>query len=161
MIPPGSLQRASQPRRGTKVDSFEDPPTKTPEDVLALLRGEIELKYGSKAVAGVPMGMKRDLRSMVRGAIINTYQDPKVIMSLIRILVWDWEVVRAECWPHRPRQAVPCLRSLVQYHERLAPQISTGFTYSGAMRGKNDTYASRYLDQKPTAAVYEDPWDLG
>jgi hypothetical protein len=122
------------------------PPPTDPEDVLALLRGEVEEKYGAKAIRGMPMELTRKDRGMVRNVILAKFP-PDVVISMVRVLVWDWEVARSECFPFRPQVPYPTVEALVQYQESLASSVETGLNYSGTRRGAWNTYANRYLKE--------------
>ncbi len=74
---------------------------------------------------------------------------------MVRLLVWDWEVIRNACFPFRPNDEIPGVDALVQYHSKLAPAISSGFRYEGAYRGASRTYARRYLNTSES-----DPYEL-
>jgi hypothetical protein len=138
------LRTASQPPEGTKTVEATPPPTWKPEDVLALLRGEIEEKYGAKACRGIPRALTSKQRGMLKNAVLAKF-DPDVVISMVRVLVWDWEVARTSCFPYRAQIRVPTIEALVQYQETLSAAVSTGLKYDGGIRGSWDTYAARYL----------------
>jgi len=138
------LQTASQPPEGTRtVQAGPSAPMK-PQAVLALLRGEIEEKYGSKPCKDIPYRLTGKLSTQIENIILSIY-NPTVVIGMIRVLVWDWEVARTTCFPYRPQISIPTVEALVQYQETLAAAVSTGLTYTGARRGEWKTYRNRYL----------------
>jgi hypothetical protein len=147
---PAELPEEDSPRdAGSASESFEEAdvtPTsaKSPEDVLRLLRAEIKEKYGSDAARRTPVSLSGRLKAMVRSVLIDRYE-PQVVTSMIRVLVWDWEIARVSCFPFRPQVKTPTIESLVQYQETLASVIDSGFSYTGGMRGAWDTYARKFL----------------
>jgi len=156
--PPGrGLRNAGKPPHGTKVIQAGDPPTWKPKDVLSLLRGEIEAKYGADAVKVMPMSLTGADSGKVKNALLNKYA-PDVVMAMIRVLVWDWEVARTACFPFRPQVKYPTVEALVQYQETLAAATQTGLNYDGAVRGNRKTFASRYLANAKPSAAANDPF---
>lgn len=153
----GEGRRSSpQPPGATKSVEVSPPPPETPEDVLRLLRGEIEKKYGSKACLVMPHELTSKDRGMLRKVILKKFTS-NVVIAMIRVLVWDWEVARSTCFPYRVQMPIPSIESLVQYQEVLSACVTTGLKYDGARRGEWITYASRYLkDASPLAEA--DPW---
>ena len=150
------LMAASKPPQGTKVVQPEGPPPETPQDVLALLRGEIEAKYGKKFIRGIPRNLSGKEKTQISRGILAKF-DPDVVISMVRVLVWDWEVARSSCFPYRPQVEIPTIEALVQYQETLASAVQTGLKYDGGIRGTWVTYASRYLKDAPGASS-EDPF---
>jgi hypothetical protein len=147
-LPGHGLRTASQPPDGTKTVEVGPPALKQPQDVLALLRGEIEEKYGSKSCVSIPLQLTGKERSQVRSVILGRYA-PSVVIGMIRVLVWDWEVARTTCFPFRHQSPIPTVEALVQYQETLASAVTTGLKYDGSRRGEWNTYSARYLKNDP------------
>ncbi len=153
----GEGRRSSpQPPGAIKSVEVSPPPPETPEDVLGLLRGEIEKKYGSKACLVMPLELTSKDRGMLRKVILKKFTS-NVVIAMIRVLVWDWEVARSTCFPYRAQLPIPTIEALVQYQEVLSACVTTGLKYEGSRRGEWTTYASRYLkDASPLGE--DDPW---
>lgn len=152
-----AMRDAGKPTTGMKVVEVPSPPVFGSEDVLALLRGEIEAKYGPKAIKHMPHTLTGVDSGKVRNAVLNKYA-PDTVISMVRILVWDWEVARSSIWPHKVQVKIPTVEALVQYQETLASAVETGLNYDGADRGKWVTYASKYLVDANPSVVPEDPF---
>ena len=116
---------------------------KTPQDVLELLRVEVERKFGAKAAFGVPTRLTGKDAKTVRDVVLNTFPTEGVI-ALVRLLVWDWEVARETCYPPRS-YPIPTIESLVRYIDDLSSRLSTGFVYQGSLRGSVNTYSDIFL----------------
>ena len=144
------LRTASGGSEASKTIEASPPPPEQPEDVLALLRSEVEAKYGPKACSGMPLTLRKQDRGKVRNVILNTFST-KVVISMVRVLVWDWEVARSELFPPKTQVKIPTIEALVQYQEALAANVASGFEYKGTRRGARKTYAARYLVD-PTAS---------
>lgn len=136
---------------------IESPFIETPEGVYARLRGEICDKWGERSLRTLPNQIPTvKLTNQVKSAILKTYE-PDVIRDMIRVLVWDWEVARSECFPPRVGQQYPCLRSLVQYHASLVARIESGFDYPTSQRGAVNKYHSLFV-RKQARVVDDDPF---
>jgi hypothetical protein len=148
-LPGEGLRTASGDPHCTNEVEVSPPPPHEPEDVLRLLRGEIEEKYGSRACRGIPHDLTKKQRGQLRNAILKKFT-PDVVISMIRVLVWDWEVARTTCFPFRHQAPIPTIEAFVQYQEILSSAVTTGLKYDGARRGEWNTYSSRYLqDENP------------
>lgn len=147
-LPGKGLRDAGKPPVGQKVVGATSPlPTKA-KHVLAHLRGEIEAKYGPKGVKGLPFRVTGAQKGQIENTLLNVYE-ADVVVSIIRVLVWDWEIARRTFFPYHSED-FPTIEALVQYREKLAPAVTTGLRYEGGMRGTWNTYRSRYLkDEGP------------
>ena len=152
-----AMRDAGKPTTGIKVVEASPPAPESPEAVLALLRGEVEAKFGAGACRGMPLNLNGKDRGMVTNAVLGKYA-PDVVIAMIRVLVWDWEIARSSIFPYRPQVKIPTIESLVQYQETLASAVDTGLKYSGASRGVWKTYASRYLVDANPSVVESDPF---
>jgi len=121
------------------------PPVETPEDVLELLRGVVEDKYGEDASRGLPMELTKVQKGKIRNTLLRKYT-PDVILSMVRLLVWDWEQARSDCFPDRNSIHIPEIDALVQWAKPLAANISSGFCYTGARRGAPNSYHRLFID---------------
>lgn len=145
VVTEGEARRASSGRSGsTKSVEVSPPPPERPEDVLRLLRDEIEEKYGAKGIKGLPIDLGRKERGQTRNVLLNKFA-PDVVISMIRVLVWDWEVARSTCFPYKHGTPFPTFEALIQYQELLSSAVTTGLQYDGANRGARNTYRHRYL----------------
>ena len=98
-----------------------------------------------------------ELTGKQRGQIKNTILrkfPPDVVLNLVRLLVWDWEIAKRECFPFRHSVPIPPIDALIQYRETLASAVSTGLSYTGDFRGAENTYRHRYIEGKEK--VFED-----
>lgn len=140
--------------KGRIESEVTPPPVETARGLLSLLRGEVESKWGQKATRLLPtdpLELPRDLQEKLKSAILNKYSSD-VILDLVRLLVWDWEVARGVCFPFRPTTPYPDPLALVQYHKELATRVNTGFDHSAnEHRGKRNTYKWLFIDKKPKA----------
>jgi hypothetical protein len=143
---------------GKSDPGVASPFIETPEGVLALLRGEVEEKWGKRASRGFPfeLAKKGKISNQIRSAILRQYT-PDVIRDMIRLLVWDWEVARGVCFPYRHDVPFPDLLSLVQYHKELANRVETGFAYPSSKRGSANTYKDLFIDRLERVAD-DDPF---
>jgi len=149
------LRTASEPRGETFAEEPTPRPPETPEDVLALLRGEVEAKYGPSSCRSLPRKLTGVQRGKIQRAILDAY-DADVVIALVRILVWDWEVARTVCFPYRHDADVPPVDALPQYHAQLAAAISSGLNYNGVNRGTQRTYAWKYLKRNLSTEALSD-----
>lgn len=140
-----SLGKAGKPPDGTKVVGASSPPPFKAKAVLALLRGESEAKYGASVCKDMPFTLNGKQRTQVENVLLNVYT-PSTVISMVRLLVWDWEVARSSIFPYKPQLKLPTIEALVQYQETLASSVSTGLRYDGTKRGNWNTYKARYLD---------------
>jgi biotin operon repressor len=124
------------------------PPVEAPEDVLRLLKGEAETRWGKQATHGYAMELSGELRGKVTNVLLRKYP-PDVILAMVRLLVWDWEVARGVCFPFRKDVRYPDLLSLVQYAAELASRIETGFDYMATRRGALNTYHDLFIRKIP------------
>ena len=129
-------------------DNYEQakpPPPKTPDDLLELLRSEVVEKYGAGEAKKIPYELTGEETGKLRNIILTKY-DPDVVIDMIRVLVWDWEVVR-NTWPPRPEDKLPKVSAIWVYHETLSSATGVGFPRTGSQRGGRNTYAARYLNK--------------
>lgn len=134
------------------------PPPETPNDILNLLRSEIAAKYGDEVSAPCGMALSGKERGQLKSGILAKYA-PDVILAMIRVLVWDWEVVRSVCWPPRKESVLPDINHLVIYRIPLSGATTTGFDYTSIKRGAHTSYANRYLNQGgPITPPCDDPF---
>jgi hypothetical protein len=146
-----SPQTSSEPRGETPEVLLADRPIKppeTPSDVLRLLRDEILEKYGEKNASGVPSALSGKQAGQIKSVLLRKYS-PRTVLSMIRLLVWDWEVARQECFPKRFEMRIPDVDSLVQYATTLASNIGNGFMYGMHQRGTINTYRRLYVRKLP------------
>jgi hypothetical protein len=149
-LPGKGLGNAGKPSEGQKVVGASSPPPFKAKDVLALLRGESESKYGADVCADMPFNLNGKQRTQVENVLLNVFK-PATVISMVRLLVWDWEVARSSIFPYKPHAKLPTIEALIQYQETLASSVSTGLRYDGTKRGNWNTYKSRYLsDTGPT-----------
>lgn len=150
----GEARRAVSGRSGsTKSVEVSPPPPKRPEDVLRLLRDEIDEKYGSKGVKGLLIELSPKEKKQASNVLLSRFA-PDVVISMIRVLVWDWEVARSTCFPYRHGTPFPTFEALIQYQELLSSAVTTGLKRDGANRGIRNTYRRRYLkDATPIKKV--------
>lgn len=141
-----ALSNAGKPSEGTKVDEASEPPIDSVSAVQALFRSEVEAKYGSDALRQLPARVGGKLKTQITKVVLDQYE-PEVVRSMVRLLVWDWEIARMKCFPFRPEVPVPRLEALVQWTSDLAGTINTGFKYDANLRGRRKTYANRYLKE--------------
>jgi len=151
------MRGAGKPSTGSKVSEPTGPPVWKPKDVLALLRGEVEAKFGAGGCRGMPLNLTKVDQAKIQNTVLNKYS-PDTVISMVRVLVWDWEIARASIFPFRPQVRIPTIESLVQYQETLASVVDTGLKYTGASRGVWKTYASRYLVDANPSVVEPDPF---
>jgi hypothetical protein len=83
----------------------------------------------------------------IRNTILRKYP-PDIVLAMLRVLVWDWEIARTTIFPFRPERPIPLVENLVQYAADLAAATSTGLSYRGDRRGAVNTYRDRFLEQK-------------
>lgn len=131
------------------------PPPQTPSDVLELLKWEIEQKYGRDAAESVRT-LSAQEAGQIKRAILSKYS-PKVVVGMIRVLVWDWEVARGACWP-QTMALYPAIEHLVKYRTVLSGAQTRGFDYTGTRRGTHNTYHSRYLSKTAATPECDDPF---
>ena len=117
------------------------------DGVLELLRREITEKFGPMAARGVPSKLSSKEKGQIKNTLLRKYE-PDVILSMIRVLVWDWEIARETFWPPRPNRGIPLVENLVLYANDLAGAISTGLRYAGDRRGAENTYSDLFLEGK-------------
>jgi len=149
----GSSRRSSSEAQGASVrvdqahfDPEIDPPALSgPESVLELLRIEVEVKFGKRASEGLPRELTKELRGQITNKILRKYV-PHIVQSMIRLLVWDWEVARETCWPFRKDAHIPEPLALVQYAEELSARLGSGFRRPSRSRGKHNTYKNLFID---------------
>jgi hypothetical protein len=136
---PSEIQFDSQP---------PPPPVEKPMDVLRLLKGEAETRWGKKSTHGYPMDLTGELTGQVKNVLLTKYA-PDVILAMTRLLVWDWEVARGACFPFRHGVPYPDVKALVQYAGELASRIETGFDYMRHRRGASNTYHDLFIRKIP------------
>jgi hypothetical protein len=148
---PDSPLASVQPRGATFDPPPPPPPVDSPEDVLELLRGEIEEKFGAEASRGLPMEITGKQQGQIRNTILRKYE-PDVILAMVRVLVWDWEMARMVCFPERHTVTYPVLDALLQWTKELAARVSTGFTYTGIRRGAPNSYCALFINRRSRVA---------
>jgi len=119
------------------------PPLSTGDAVAGLLRDEIRLCFGEDSARGL-LPPSRKTANQIK-TWINGGFDPKVLQGMIRVLVWDWRVIRETVWPKQSGSPHPQINDLVSYADRLASAVTSGFAYPNSLRGVENTYADRYL----------------
>lgn len=119
----------------------------SPTGLLRRLRDEVERRWGARALRGFPSEITPKLAGQIKGVILGRYS-PDVIEDMIRLVVWDWEVARGECFPFRKEDRYPSLLALIQYAEVLAGKITTGFLYPSHSRGAVNTYRDLFIEKK-------------
>jgi biotin operon repressor len=124
------------------------PPVETPYEVLLLLKGEMESRWGRKGTHHLPMELSGDLSGRIKNVLLSKYP-PDVILSMIRLLVWDWQVAREQCFPFRKGAQYPDVLALIQYAAELAVRIETGFVYTSNYRGAVNTYHDLFIRKIP------------
>jgi hypothetical protein len=132
------------PPPGTRIVSAKPLVPKHPIDLLNLMIDEVELKYGKRAAGTIGRTLNTEMRGKLRRAVLDKYDDPSLVIAMVRVLVWDWEVIRQECWPYT-KANYPNIDRLAKHHAELAAATPTGFEWAGDLRGAVDTYANRYL----------------
>jgi len=150
-------QAAREATGGPEYVQATPPPPTTPADVLELLWAEVKEKYGEATSRGIDQGLGSKERGQIRKLLLDRFP-PDVVMSMVRVLVWDWEVARAACFPPRRELRIPKIDQLIQYRAWLSAAITTGFDYTGDMRGVAKTYRSRYLEPGSTVPDPSDPF---
>jgi hypothetical protein len=137
-----------------EVVTASPPALKTPEDVLTMFADEIRSKYGDAAFDTIDLNLEIDARKKIEHGIIAKFK-PHIVIGMIRVLVWDWEVIRETCWPHQPKVNYPRPEFLMVYRPAIASAVPTGFDYTGAIRGSHTSYAQRYLSD---GKIIDDPF---
>jgi hypothetical protein len=149
LTPFPEAMRSPQDHDGVVFDTpASPPPVETPDEVVLLLRGEMETRWGRDAIKGFPMELTGELSGKIKNSILRKYP-PDVIFSMIRCLVWDWEVARGVCFPFRPTARYPETLALVQYAGELASRVTTGFDYMATRRGALNTYHDLFVRKIP------------
>ena len=153
----GVLAEASSKARDEYFCVFATPPPvsppDTPEDVLQLLHDEFVEKYGSTMARGVPLGVSKQEIGQLKTCILSKYR-PEVVLAMVRVLVWDWEVARSSIFPKKEQQRLPALGDLVRYRDALAGSIATGLIRSGNFLGDRKSYSAKYVDS--AAKLHDD-----
>lgn len=143
----GSLAEAHRKAvAGSKYTNATPPPPESPRDLLELLRSEIREKYGDKAARALdsdPTG--KDSKSC-NTTILSKFT-PDVVMKMVRVLVWDWEMVRTQ-YPPAPLVKHPRLEHLVRYRAILSTSVDSGVDYDQKLRGNPKSYANKFLDDQ-------------
>ena len=132
-------------------------PPSTPAALLTALNDEILLRWGEPMRMTLARSLDRKETNALE-KLLDKYS-PEAVQAMTRLLVWDWEEAREQCWPKSPG-AVPALKQLVDYAATLATVIPTGFRSSGQSRGRTG-YAERYIAAiKPTPPTKSTDWYL-
>lgn len=139
---------SAEPVQGSEFDEASPPPPNSPEAILRLLWAETRAKYGEDAASTMPLGLTAKDKKNLQRVVIDRYE-PRVVLDMIRLLVWDWEVIRVTCFPPREEVNYPLPEHLVLYRESLGGNTTTGYARVENLRGEARTYASRYLSNKP------------
>lgn len=149
-VPFPDAPRASQSASGVQFDAEPPPPpVETPEDLVWLLKGEIQRKWSDEhALVGFAEELSGKLRGQLTNTILRKYT-ADVILKMVRVLVWDWEVARGVCFPFKKDLRYPTTESLVQYAGELAARINTGFDYMATRRGALNTYHDLFIRKIP------------
>ena len=133
--------------RGERVDLGPPPPPESfesPDGLLCVLRDEVQDRFGP--VRSYPLELSTKLRGQFKNALIRKYP-PDVLLDMIRVLVWDWEVAREVCFPGR-NTTHPCPLSFVQYAKELAARVDSGFESPGHLRGRRNSYRERFIERQ-------------
>lgn len=117
----------------------------TPDQIHSLLNAEIKEKYGAAAAGSTITSLMVKQRHAVQKTIVEKY-NPEVVLAMVRVLVWDWEIARECCWPNAKEVAYPDITHLLKYRIPLSGATTKGFPYRERRRGTHGTYASRYLE---------------
>jgi len=152
MATSGSVRRSASGSQGGSLsvdqahfDLGSAPPVlKGPESVLELLRVEVGAKFGKRAAKSVPLELTKVLRGQVTNVILRKYE-PEIVLAMIRLLVWDWEVARGVCWPPQKDAKIPDVLSLVKWAGDLATRLESGFKMPSRSRGKHNTYKNLFV----------------
>jgi len=150
-------QNDSQGRQDSETSDLDTLRLQTPTDVLRLLRGEVEKKFGEDGLRGLPLKLSGKEAGQIKQGLLDKFST-ETVESIVRLLVWDWEVAKTECFPPRDFP-YPALEALVKYIDQLAPRIGQGFVYKGAKRGATNTYSQVYLrGRKVEVNTADDLW---
>lgn len=153
---PGVLAKASQEAiQTTKVVEARPISPSNPSLILELLRHEIREKYGEAKVLGVDENLSGKEIGQLKHLLKK--HAPEIVIDMIRVLVWDWEIVREKCFP-RASTPIPSVQYLIWYRAELAGAITEGFEWSGQRRGATKTYRNRYLQSKTKSEIEIDPF---
>jgi len=136
-------QLPHEPKDVEFVRAAPPPPTQ-PDAVVQLLRDEVKDKYGPEAAATLPIDIGSKQRGQIRRGILQRYE-ATIVIKMIRLLVWDWEVARVSCFPPKGDIPYPTVEALIQYKEKLAPLVNSGFRYPRWMSGERRRYRDIYL----------------
>lgn len=112
-------------------------------DVARLLADEIIKKWPDATTPTNVSGKHTKLSN----DIINEF-DGQTVLSMIRILVWDFEEIRKNksFFPPSSHLNWPWIDQLYNYRHALASSVGTGITDSTS---RTSAYAQRYLSAKP------------
>jgi len=156
--------RAQEPFKDAQVNQnvefdlpYPPPPVDSPEALVQILKDECAEKWGAKSTRGFPIELTGELRGKIRNTILRKHP-PDVILAMVRLLVWDWEVARGVCFPYRRDVPYPDPLAFVQYAKDLAPRIESGFDYSGLHRGVSNTYHRLFVERKPKIETHDLDW---
>ena len=132
----------------SKYEEATPPPPWTTEALLELLRSEIREKYGDQAARSLEFSASGKDKKSCQNTILSKFS-PEVALKMVRVLVWDWEMVRTQ-FPPAPLVKHPRLEHLVRYRAILSTSVDTGVDYDQKLRGSPKSYANRYLDSQKT-----------
>lgn len=128
----------------------------TPQAILERLRTEIREKYGDREASGVDRALSGKEIGQLKTVLKK--HDPQVILNMIRLLVWDWEVVREAHFPTAKGVSLPAIKHLIRYRTELASNIDYGYEWSGQQRGASKTYRNRYRAEDAITAEEFQPF---
>lgn len=126
--------------REKAVNRAADPkkvPTNTPQTYKHFV-AEVKKRWPDAVLPA--MAKKKDLSRVKADVLIYK---PAEVVSMIEILVKDWEVARERCFPYCPDRLHPQFENLWQYSAELASAVGKGMTswnnrVSGLDRDRED-----------------------
>lgn len=108
---------------------------KTAAEVFYSFCSEVKSRWPDARFAS--MAAPKDLKRVKTDVMCH---EPDNVVEMIKILVWDWEVVRKSCWPKQPNRPVPAFENLWRYAADLSSAIGKGFT---DWDSRSSSYANR------------------
>ena len=113
-------------------------PPRTWQDVFALFKTETRKRWSE---AHLPVNLDPKSWKMLERQISNCYES-RTILEMVRVLVWDWESLRKNVWPHYPDQHFPAIKNLCEYRDTLSAAIGKG--HCGDAEHRVSKYYERY-----------------
>lgn len=92
--------------------------------------------------AKFPNDMTGKDRKQLRLSILD--YEPEDVVEMIKVLVWDWEAVRCNCFPFMKNRPIPTIENLWKYHHDLFSCIGIGMTDTRESRVSN--YKRKYVE---------------